>query len=132
MLFDVQAALAEILSSPVATPATQAPERAPVSRLSQVSRSQAAGFQNVHALPMSQKSRVSQSQRTEIPAGDTDQFRHGRSATGNPVTWTGRIVSLDEWRRLSAWDRHGQDGRLWCGICQEWVSGFPGCHGGAA
>lgn len=57
-------------------------------------------------------------------------FRHGRSVNGNPKTWTGRIVSLDEWRKLSEWDRHGPDGRLFCGICRAWVSSFPDCHGG--
>lgn len=43
------------------------------------------------------------------------------SITGRPLTWTGRIVTMDEWRRLSDWDRHGPDGRLFCGICREWV-----------
>lgn len=33
-----------------------------------------------------------------------DPFRHGRSVTGSPLTWTGRIASLDEWRRLSDWE----------------------------
>ena len=28
---------------------------------------------------------------------DGDMFRHGRSVTGQPRLWTGRIVSLDEW-----------------------------------
>ncbi|QBJ24014.1 hypothetical protein [Haematobacter massiliensis] len=62
---------------------------------------------------------------------DDDMFRHGRSIAGNPVTWTGRIIRLDEWRQLSAWDRHGPDGRLFCGICRAWVAAdsFPHCHG---
>lgn len=132
MLFDVQAALAEILADPVATPATpatNAPEMPPVSQVS----------------------RLSQSQRAEIPAPATvlpftplpsapapsldegDAFRHGRSFAGAPRTWTGRIVSLGEWRSLSAWDRHGTDGRLFCGICRAWVApgGCPHCIGSA-
>lgn len=52
---------------------------------------------------------------------DADAFRHGRSPDGRPRTWTGRIVGLDEWRKLSAWDQHGPDGRLFCGICRAWV-----------
>lgn len=28
-----------------------------------------------------------------------------------PRTWTGRIVSLDEWRRLTEWEKHGPNGR---------------------
>jgi hypothetical protein len=70
-----------------------------------------------------------------LPSQDSDNsFRHGRSAGGNPRTWTGRIVSLDEWRSLSAWNRHGPDGRLFCGICRDWVQpgACPRCQGGAA
>ena len=56
------------------------------------------------------------------------------SVTGRPMTWTGRVVSLDAWRRLSAWERHGPDGRLFCGICRAWVAAgtFPHCHAGGA
>lgn len=39
---------------------------------------------------------------------------------GRPATWTGRVVSLDEWRSLTAWQRHGPDGQHWCGISREW------------
>lgn len=75
------------------------------------------------------------------PSRDTDNpFRHGRAPGNRPVTWCGQVVSLDEWRRLSAWDRHGPDGRLHCGICKAWVQpdgrcAQPGCwngEGGAA
>jgi hypothetical protein len=63
-----------------------------------------------------------------------DPFRHGRSVTGAPRTWTGRVVSLDDWRRLSAWERHGPDGRLFCGACRAWVmpGGCRHCGRGAA
>lgn len=39
---------------------------------------------------------------------------------GRLTTWTGRVVSLDEWRGLTAWQRHGPDGRYWCGFSREW------------
>ena len=39
---------------------------------------------------------------------------------GRLATWTGRVVSLDEWRRLTAWQRHGPNGRLWRGTSQLW------------
>ena len=51
---------------------------------------------------------------------DGNPFRHGRSVTGSPLTWTGRIVSLTEWRRLSEWERDGSTGKLWNGITQQW------------
>lgn len=38
----------------------------------------------------------------------------------NPRTWTGRIVSMAEWKRLTDWERDGPNGRHWCGICQGW------------
>lgn len=113
MLFDVQAALTEILSddfATCATPATKQTERPLVSRLSQVSRSQPR----------------------ELPAADTGSGQ-GASGAAAPRTWTGRIVSLDEWRALSRWDRFGPEGRLFCGACQAWVmpGGCPHSKGGA-
>jgi hypothetical protein len=50
----------------------------------------------------------------------SDPFRHGRSINGTPLTWTGRIVSLDEWRRLSEWERHGSTGQEWNGLTRQW------------
>jgi hypothetical protein len=57
--------------------------------------------------------------------------RHGRNAVVLHRTWTGGIVSLDAWRRLTDWERRGPTGKLWCGICSTWVlaNAFPGCHG---
>lgn len=39
---------------------------------------------------------------------------------GRPVTWTGKIVSLDDWRNLTEWEKHGPDGRVWNGKTQQW------------
>lgn len=39
---------------------------------------------------------------------------------GRPVTWTGKVVSLDDWRNLSDWERHGPNGRVWNGKTQQW------------
>lgn len=43
-------------------------------------------------------------------APPVESFPHGLSAGGRPKTWTGRIVSLDEWRNLTEGEKHGQDG----------------------
>lgn len=111
MLFDVQAALAEILGdAPAAHPA-------PVSRAAPRVEAPPA-----KVLPFAPP--------PEPSWQDGETFRHGRSVTGDPKTWTGRIVSLEEWRKLSDWDRHGPDGRLFCGICRAWVQSFPACHDG--
>lgn len=79
-------------------------------------------------LPVSAGCRVEKSeQATPAPSapahsradGDSP-FRHGRSVAGSPVTWTGKVVSLDEWRRLSEWERHGSTGKVWNGLTRQW------------
>jgi|SRR5690606_1499610 len=49
-----------------------------------------------------------------------DRIRQGQRDPAMPRTWTGRVVSLDEWRSMSAWDRHGPNGRVFCGIARKW------------
>lgn len=50
-----------------------------------------------------------------------DDMRHGFSISGSPKTWTGRIVCSEEWWRLSEWQKHGPDGRIWCADRRAWV-----------
>lgn len=101
MWFDATAALAdiggrrEINAQPPATPATSATPRARVAIVADV------------ATPPKRNH-------------ETAVFRHGVSLGGNPMTWTGRIVSLSDWRRLSDWEKHGPDGRHWNGITKQW------------
>lgn len=120
MLFDVQAALAEILSSPVATPATYATPASNLHCLSRMSRvSQPHYFKNAHSsdVPPSPPPPPS----APVHSGDeAETFREGQDLFGRPRTWTGRIVNLDEWLMLSAWDRHGPGGRIYCGLCCRW------------
>ena len=54
-----------------------------------------------------------------LPSAISD-MRHGFAVNGHPKTWTGNIVSLHAWRRLSEWERHGPDGRVWDGITKQW------------
>jgi hypothetical protein len=49
-----------------------------------------------------------------------ETYAHGLSFTGKPKTWTGGIVSLDAWRSLTDWEKHGPNGRHWNGITQTW------------
>lgn len=42
------------------------------------------------------------------------------TAGGRVTTWTGRVVSLDEWRRLTAWIEGGPNERQCCGIINSW------------
>ncbi|RWR31507.1 hypothetical protein D2T29_10775 [Sinirhodobacter populi] len=124
MLFDVQAALAEILAAPIATPATSATptsEIAPVSQVSRVSQSQPPEIQ-----APAKAANVDQFTASEPPSApepsrpQRDAFPYGRNFDGRPRTWTGKVVSLDEWRRLSDWDKHGSTGKVWNGITRQW------------
>lgn len=113
MLFDVNAALAEILNdgqtvATLATSATNKPETPAVSRVSRVSQATPAeGAQPDASAP-----------RTSSP--EVDDFRHGCSPAGKPLTWTGRIVSLDAWRGLTDWERHGSTGLFWNVQSRQW------------
>lgn len=47
---------------------------------------------------------------------------HGKGSVGGRArTWTGRVVSLDEWRNLTAWQRRGPERKRWCGDREAWV-----------
>ena len=49
-----------------------------------------------------------------------EMFPYGLGINGTPRTWTGRVVALEEWRRLTAWERHGSTGKLWNGLTRQW------------
>ena len=65
-----------------------------------------------------------QKPETKRPARDEprnrENYPHGLSCGGRPLTWTGRVVSLAAWRQLSEWERHGPRGRMWNGLTQQW------------
>ncbi|AXI43530.1 hypothetical protein [Sulfitobacter sp. SK011] len=106
MLFDPRLALAEIEKQAV-TPATSATsatqERETALKVAKVAE--------VAALPR-------QIRKTNDKA--PDDHRHGFALGGRPKIWTGKVVSLDEWRRLSEWEKHGPNGRHWNGITRQW------------
>lgn len=47
-------------------------------------------------------------------------FLYGETAGDRPLTYTGRVVSLDAWRSLTEWEKHGPCGRMWNGRSQLW------------
>lgn len=106
MWFDANAALSELGEGresdtrPLATTATSA---TPAQRVAPI----VAEVASVATLPT----------RNREPA----VFPHGAFGAEHPRTWTGRLVSLDEWQRLSEWERHGPNGQLWCGIARTWI-----------
>lgn len=122
------ATLAEISASPVATPATTVtnpPRGALVSPLPQ--------RHSAEIKPRPQPAEVRAFAPPEIPAPSAtapsrpalslaahDAFPYGRSFDGKPMTWTGKVVSLEAWRRLSDWQKHGSTGMVWNGLTQAW------------
>lgn len=85
------------------------------------------GNRHKGAGPISRISRISTAPETR---SDGEAASHPPAAPAEPLpditgagrvrTWTGRVVSLDAWRRLSAWDRQGPNGRHWDGRTALW------------
>ena len=57
--------------------------------------------------------------RAPAPPPDRE-FCHGFGAGDLPLTWAGNVVSLADWRKLSAWEKHGPDGKHWNGQTGQW------------
>lgn len=122
MWFDVQAALAEIEGGDIPAPEAYPPAASatPATKPARV------------AIVASVATPPAQNPETDTPeaaplvanvasVAAPETFLHSRSVAGHPLTWTGRVVSLDAWRQLSEWERHGPNGRHWCGITRNWI-----------
>jgi hypothetical protein len=59
---------------------------------------------------------------------DAAGFPHGTACDMGlyPRTWTGRVVSLQAWRELTDWERHGPRGGHWNAATGEWEGGGDG------
>lgn len=117
MWFDAQAELEKLgreresdTNSP-ATIATSATRRARVAIVADVAAPNAPG---VTFLPQSQPA-------AEFATSSTQKAKpDGFTVGGRTITWTGRVVSLDAWRRLSKWEKNGPNGRVWNGLLRGW------------
>jgi len=129
MWFDVQAALAEIEAGakPATAPAPGANRANRANPATQISTN--STISTPPALELQPDPETPQAP----PRSKPEAFPYGQAFGGRPKTWTGRVVSLEEWRGLSAWDKRGPDGRLFCGICRVWIAaggnacGVAGC-----
>lgn len=121
MWFDANTALSElgdgraISAQTPATLATSATERAHVANVAVVAAPPATTA--TFATP---GQRITKNVAIVATVATSDTSSHGQSVAGDPLTWTGRVVSLAAWRDLTHWERHGPDGQLWNGITQDW------------
>ena len=125
MWFNPHARPAEIAGHPPATSATtatKAPALRAVSRLSQLSQAPQVRPPPFHvAVVASVATPLPEATSSAVDGCEAEtRFPHAYSALGGPVTWTGRVVSLDDWRNLTEWEKHGPDGRHWNGITKQW------------
>lgn len=109
MWFDAKAKLAEFVGDTSATSATSATQYPQVSQLSRVSQA-----------PLPEAQIFVEKVVYGATTGTFKPEMHGGTCGARGTTWTGRVVSLDRWRHLTAWDRQGPDGRNWCGIAKQW------------
>ena len=121
MWLDAHAVLAEIMRDHPATTATTATKVLAVSQESRLSQppqpeTHMANVANVADVAASRLQRVEQNSSPEA-------FPHGTAFNRGdaPLTWTGRIVSLADWRSMTDWEKHGPNGRHWNGITKCWV-----------
>lgn len=101
VLFDVQAALAEILRDAPATTATTATKPRNVAEVADV-----AGGQG----------EISRAPPAVVPLHDPSP-PPGRMVR---LDWSGEWVSRDRWETMSDLERHGSQGRLFCGKCWQY------------
>lgn len=106
MWFDAYRALAAIEAGDMPDPAPD-PAAGRLARLARLAR------------PPARKPETATGAGTPDDPG-ADTFAHGQGINGEPRTWTGRVVSLADWRRLSQWERHGPDGRYFYGDTRQW------------
>lgn len=104
MWFDVNAALAEILAEAPAKPANPAKQADPISNLAGLAGPEASKSQEAVA-PVRLDPTPPE---PASPGPDTvEDFPFGVSVGGRPLTSTGRIVSLEDRRKMSPAERRG-------------------------
>jgi hypothetical protein len=114
MWFDVAAALAEVAGGEKA-------ETEPGPRANPANRANPALPDSTNSTISTPPEAPAPSRPELAPSASGAETLHGESPGGRPLTWTGRVVSLEEWRRLTDWERHGPDGRTFCGCCRAWL-----------
>ena len=129
MWFDAQRALAEINEADktricTRTPATNATTatntvKEPKQAASVVEVAEVAGV-HLQIAKSDNASAIPNEETKTSPNPAATPYRHGTTVGGRPKTWTGRIVTPEEWQALSEWEKYGSAGRMYNGQTQEW------------
>jgi hypothetical protein len=77
----------------------------PVSQLSQLSQDTAPQSGVADVASFAAFATFQPRPKQEEPTKPVSSY--GESLGGRLLTWTGRVVSLDAWRKLSEWEKHG-------------------------
>jgi len=109
MMFDAYAVLAAILRE--SGQAAYEPAPVPISTISTI------------GTPPDARAHVGRPPSRPPDRPDPETLPYGRGVSGSPRTWSGRVVSLDEWRRLTEWEKHGSTGKTWSGLTRRWEPG---------
>lgn len=109
MMFDAYAVLAAILRE--SGQAAYEPAPVPISTISTIST------------PPDARAHVGRPPSRPPDRPDPETLPYGCGVSGSPRTWSGRVVSLDEWRRLTEWEKHGSTGKTWNGLTRRWQPG---------
>lgn len=124
MWFDPHARLAELETHHIATPAAPAAEPPLVSKVSQLPKPPAPAEPANPTPDVASVASVATAKALDArPVALTPEaFPHGTACNLGifPKTWTGRVVSLADWRLITEWERRGPAGRYWDGKTRQW------------
>lgn len=57
---------------------------------------------------------------TATPITEPGTYGFACGLPDRPKTWSGKVVSLAEWRQLSDWERDGSTGLIWNALTNQW------------
>lgn len=133
MWFDPRAALAEIrAAAPVANPQ---PGPDPGANRAKRAKRQTEGVDHLAHSARLARPRHSEPKTAPMPGGASALLIHDPAARPAPAPsapavalhggmvrlgWSGEWVSRDRWEVMSDFERHGPQGRLFCGKCRDW------------
>lgn len=130
MLFDARAALARIRADAPAVPAAKTQsEPAPGANCANRAKPHPQAMADLAPLARLARPQPSEPETAPVSGGAVVLPLHGPAARPAPVPsapggmmrldWSGEWVSRDRWETMTDMERHGPQGRLFCGRCRR-------------